>query len=165
MTKLNDDDDHHEDGNLASEELTFRIPLNWYRDPTTVSGEERIGRLVHNFEMQTYFGTRGTLRQCLIVQDARQLLTDDEMKRFCEGIGVPENSPTFEFLLGTGKRFLKLQKANYWSIDWLALYFLTPPYDEEDFARLLRMGRLLEGKSAERIRDALVFALNKNPTD
>src|SRR5690349_10923372 len=45
MNKINDDYNHSEDDDLGSEGRTFRIPLNWFRDPSTVIGEERIDRL------------------------------------------------------------------------------------------------------------------------
>jgi hypothetical protein len=158
MNKFNQDIDISEDQDSESESRSFRIPLNWFQDPANCVGDERVARYVHNFKIQRYFGAKGTLLQCRFVHEAYLTMPKAELECFCTEIGFAETSPTFRFLLETGERFSQLQQANYWSTDWLALYFLWPPHDQDDFERLLRIGKLFECKSADVIRDALVHA-------
>ena len=108
MKKTNDDNIHSENDDLESEAGSFLFPLNWFRDPSTVSGDECIDRYVHNFNVQSFFGTRGTFNQCRFVHDARQTLSDDEMKQFCEKSGCRIIRRHLNFCWGPVKRFREL---------------------------------------------------------
>lgn len=137
------------------ERKSYRVPLNWFLDPSDVVGEERVERYVHNFKAQSNFGTKGTLRQCRYVFEAAACLTEEEFTGFCEQIEIPENSPTFDYMIGVGRQWEELRQSNFWWSDWLALYVLSPAFEREELERIIRMGRFLEGKNSNVIRDAL----------